>query len=63
MMDLSESEQREINDAVQDIDGWALPNGTPPDLLEGLVKKGMIRFWANRWQLTPVGFARSKMFR
>ena len=52
-----------INKAQHDGEGWALPDGVPANLRERLAMKGMVRYWANRWQLTPAGFARSKMFR
>ncbi|USU06871.1 hypothetical protein NF699_09495 [Sphingomonadaceae bacterium OTU29LAMAA1] len=52
-----------INKAQHDGEGWVLPDGVPANLRERLTMKRMVRYWANRWQLTPAGFARSKMFR
>lgn len=60
---LPEGEQAQIDAAVHDGEGWALPEGTAEGLIETLSTKGLIRMWKGRWQLTPAGFGQSAMFR
>jgi len=62
MIILSHDEQLEVDQAVHDGDGWALPPGMPEGLQQQLESKGIIRFEKDRWQLTPVGFSYSRMF-
>jgi hypothetical protein len=61
--ELTPEEQIEIDAALHDGEGWALPNDMPEALAERLEAKGMIRMHEGRWQLTPAGFSRSLMFR
>lgn len=62
-MKLLVDEQDVIDRSEQDGNDWALPDGVSAGLRERLALKGMVRYWANRWQLTPAGFERSRMFR
>jgi hypothetical protein len=61
MIKLSTDEQRVIDGAEHDGAGWVTPKGVPADIMERLAKAGLVRFWSQRWQLTPQGFARSRM--
>jgi hypothetical protein len=63
MNKLTPAEQREIDAAQRDNDGWALPHDTPTSVLTSLKGAGLIRFWKDRWQLTPVGYAHTTRFR
>jgi hypothetical protein len=63
MPDLSAAEQRTIDAAQHDGGGWVMPKDVPADLMETLAKAGLVRFWAQRWQLTRKGYACSQMSR
>jgi hypothetical protein len=62
MRKLSASEQLAIDGAEHDGAGWVMPKGVPAETMERLATGGLVRFWSQRWQLSPLGFALSRMF-
>lgn len=63
MTDLTAAEQAEIDEAWHDGEGWALQSGMPAPVRQSLEAKGLARYWKDRWQLTPAGFARNPRFK
>jgi hypothetical protein len=63
MSHVTAPEQAEIDEAWHDGEGWALQSGMPAPIRNSLEAKGLIRYWKDRWQLTPAGFARSPGFK
>ena len=62
MDELTAAERMEIVVAEYDGDGWVLDRNTPGALADQMHRKGLIRYWRDRWQLTPKGFAHHPEF-
>lgn len=63
MTGLTADEAATIAAAEHDGEGWALRGDIPAAVREGLASKGLIRLHLGRWQLTPLGFSQSPMFK
>lgn len=62
-MKLPVEEQCAVDRAQRDNEGWVMPNDMTAEVRALLSKKGLIRYWQNRWQLTPLGFSHTPTFR
>ncbi len=56
MHEITAEELMEIVAARHDGGGWALDRSAPEIVADQLHRRGMVRRWKDRWQLTPQGF-------
>jgi hypothetical protein len=59
---LPQDEQDVVDRAERDSEGWVLPIDVPAEIRSSLAGKGLVRYWQNRWQLTPLGFSHTPTF-
>lgn len=60
---LSVFEQGPIDRSEHYGNGWVLPIDMTAETRAYLAWKGLVRYWQNRWQLTPLGFSHTLAFR